>query len=339
MNEQPTIRNNVSLRAYNTFNIDAKAEFFIEGSKPEDLIWTLNNFPLDDIMLLGCGSNVLFTKDLKALFHIAMKGIDIVGKDEDFVYVKVAAGEIWLSFVEYCITRNWGGLENLSLIPGQVGTAPVQNIGAYGVEVKDFIEEVEFISMPSGSWNQLKADQCRFGYRNSIFKEELKGVAAIMSVTFKLRLNPVPNTNYISLREQLEANSVVKPSIADVATAVVQIRRSKLPDPAIIGNAGSFFKNPIIDNSIIEAIQKEYGEAPVYRAEEGKSKIAAGWLIEKAGWKGYRTGDAGVHAKQALVLVNHGEASGQEILGLAREIQMDIYNKFGISLEMEVNVV
>ena len=284
---------------------------------------------------------MLLTKDIdKLVVHIDIKGISIDNEDDNFVYITVNAGENWHDFVLFCIDENYGGIENLSLIPGNVGTCPIQNIGAYGVEVKDTITKVEAIEIETGKRVIFSNEDCQFGYRNSIFKNELKGKVILTSVSFKLtKKNHKLNTSYGAIETELASKNITKPTLKDISDAVITIRKSKLPDPKEIGNSGSFFKNPVISKKQFLTLQKENPNVPSYTVSETEIKVPAGWLVEQAGFKGKSFGDAGVHKKQALVLVNYGNASGKEIYLLAKKIQETVTNKFGISLEIEVNVI
>ncbi|MBI9053614.1 MAG: UDP-N-acetylmuramate dehydrogenase [Bacteroidales bacterium] len=334
------IKENFSLKNYNTFGIDAKCRFFVECSSLDEITQFLENHNKSDIplMILGGGSNVLFTQDFEGyVLRPFIKGIEIIEESEEDILVKVGAGEDWDVFVEYCVEKGWGGVENLSLIPGNVGTCPIQNIGAYGVEVKDVIEEVESLEIENLKKNTFKNAECAFGYRDSIFKRNLKGKQIITYVSFRLKKQPVFMLNYGSLTEEL--NKFNELSLKNIRKAVIDIRESKLPDPKEIGNSGSFFKNPVIEESYAKGLKQEYEDIPLYKQDNGTVKVPAGWLIEKAGWKGKRIGDAGVHEKQALVLVNYGNATGKEIFNLAQEIQQSVKTKFNINIEMEVNVV
>lgn len=334
------IHKDFSLRPYNTFGMDVKASAFVnvdfENQLPDLL--RLINLRKDNVLFLGGGSNILFTRDFDGLVvHMATPGIEVVDQDDAFVFVRGMAGENWNDFVQYCVQRNYGGLENLSLIPGNVGSAPIQNIGAYGAEIRDSFFMLDAVSVRSGEFREFSNKECGFGYRKSVFKSELKGKYLILSVTFRLSKNPVINTSYGAIREQLEMMN--KPSsVQSVAEAVIQIRKSKLPDPGEIGNAGSFFKNPVITTEQFQMLKAQFPEIPSYSSEDGV-KLAAGWMIEKCGWKGYRKGDAGVHKNQALVLVNYGNATGRQILSLASEIISSVYSKFGVELEPEVNII
>ncbi len=335
------IEENKSLKKYNTFGIDCTARFFASINKIEELKEVLNNQIHQNIFVLGGGSNLLFTKDINALvIHINIKGIKIVEEDEHHVLLKVMAGENWPDFVQYCIERDYGGLENLSLIPGNVGTTPIQNIGAYGVELKDVFECCNAISIHDFTEKEFSKKECQFSYRNSIFKNEAKGKYIITNVTFRLtKKNHKKNIDYGAIQQKLFENKIINPSLKDISDTIIAIRQSKLPDPNMMGNSGSFFKNPIIDLVFFKEFIKENPKAPFYKISDSEIKIPAGWLIEKAGFKGKRLGDAGVYNKQALVLVNYGNASGQEILELATIIQKKVKDLFGISIVPEVNVI
>lgn len=336
------IQENYSLKLYNTFGVDAKADYFVEANNFTDLKKALvfrrqRDLP---ILFIGGGSNMLFVNDFKGLaLKLNLKGIEIVKEDDNHVWVKAQGSENWHQFIQYTLQQNYGGLENLSLIPGNVGTAPIQNIGAYGVEAKDTITEVQVLSLETGDEHIFTNEECKFGYRDSIFKNECKGQFVLVAVTFKLtKHSHVLKTSYGAIQKELEVQGVTHPTIQDVANAVIHIRESKLPDPAQIGNSGSFFKNPVISKEAFDHVITQHPNIVHYPAENGV-KIAAGWLIEQAGWKGKRFGDAGVHDKQALVLVNHGNATGKEIYELSENIIQDIHNKFNITLEREVNMI
>ena len=284
---------------------------------------------------------MLLTKDIKKLVvHIDFKGISIDREDDNFVYITVNAGENWHELVLFCVENNYGGMENLSLIPGNVGTCPIQNIGAYGVEVKDTITKVEALEISSGKLLTYSNAECKFGYRNSIFKNELKGKVILTAVSFRLtKKNHQLNTSYGDIEAEFALKNIKNPSLKNISDAVISIRKSKLPDPKEIGNSGSFFKNPVISVRDFEKLKSNYPNVPSYTVSETEIKVPAGWLIEQAGFKGKRFGDYGVHEKQALVLVNYGHASGKEIHELAQKIQQDILEKFNIILEIEVNVI
>lgn len=333
------IKENISLKTYNTFGIDVNAKRFIRIDSVYQLQQLLK--VEKDVFLISGGSNMLLTKDIdKLVVHIDIKGISIDREDDNFVYLTVNAGENWHEFVLYCVEQNYGGLENLSLIPGNVGTCPIQNIGAYGVEVKDTITKLEAINIETTKLHTFSNDDCSFGYRNSIFKNKVKGEFVITSVAFKLtKQNHSLNTSYGAIETELSSKNIIKPSIKDISNAVIAIRQSKLPDPKEIGNSGSFFKNPVIGKSAFLNLQKEYPNIPSYTISENEVKVPAGWLIETAGFKGKRFGDHGVHEKQALVLVNYNNASGKDIYALAEEIQKHILNQFKIDLEIEVNII
>lgn len=332
-----------SLRGYNTFGIEAEASQFVEISSVEQYVSLRQtgvhaNLPH---LFLGGGSNVLLTKNQEALVvKISIPGIDVLREDAEFVWVKGGAGVVWDEFVQYTVNQGWSGLENLSLIPGTVGAAPMQNIGAYGVEIKDTFESLEALNLQTLQVEVFDAKACAFGYRESFFKRAGKGQYLISSVTFKLSKKPSVKTSYGAIQEVLATKGISQPSIRDVADAVVEIRKSKLPDPKEIGNSGSFFKNPTVSAAEAARLISENPGIPHYPVEGSSDvKFPAGWFIEKAGWKGYRKGDAGVHAKQALVLVNYGEAKGGEILALSEEIKKSIKDTFGVALETEVNIL
>ncbi len=334
-----TILENISLREYNTFGVDCYAKRFVTINSFYELQQLLTSEK--DFFLISGGSNMLLTQNIdKLVVLIDIKGVSIDKEDANSVYLTVNAGENWHNFVLWCISQDYGGLENLSLIPGNVGTCPIQNIGAYGVEVKDTITKVETIEITSGKLVTFSNSDCNFGYRNSIFKNEAKGKYILTAVSFKLsKNNHVLNTSYGAIETALKENNIVSPTIKDVSNAVIAIRQSKLPDPKEIGNSGSFFKNPVISNTLFNNIQKEHPTVPSYKISEDLVKVPAGWLIEQCGFKGKRFGDAGVHKNQALVLVNYGNATGKEIHKLAQEIQQTVMNNFNISLEIEVNVI
>ncbi|MFD2565793.1 UDP-N-acetylmuramate dehydrogenase [Pseudotenacibaculum haliotis] len=333
------IQQNISLKEYNTFGIDVTAKRFVSVESFYELQEVIKQEK--DIFLLSGGSNMLLTGDIeKLVVHVNIKGISIDAESESHVNLTVNAGEDWHQFVLWCLDQNYGGIENLSLIPGNVGTCPIQNIGAYGVEVKDVITKVEGIDIATGKRIEFSNEQCLFGYRNSIFKNELKGKCVLTSVSFRLtKKNHTLNTSYGAIEAELNTQGIASPTIKDISNAVIKIRQSKLPDPKEIGNSGSFFKNPVISTDHFEKLKEAYPNIPSYPISEQEVKVPAGWLIETAGFKGKRFGDFGVHKKQALVLVNYGNASGKDIYKLAQEIQQTIQNTFGISLEIEVNVI
>ncbi len=329
---------NFSLKDYNTFGIDVKAKKFISITSMEQLREVLVSE--SDIFLLSGGSNMLLTKDIdKTVVHVNLKGITILEESENQVVIEVLAGEDWHQFVLWCVNHDFGGIENLSLIPGNVGTCPIQNIGAYGVEVKDVIESVDAMEISTGKIQTFSNSECEFGYRNSIFKNALKDQLVITKVRFKLTKGAhKPNTSYGAIESELLKHNIENPTIKDISNAVITIRQSKLPDPKEIGNSGSFFKNPVIGTTHFENLKEKYPNIPCYIIDDNSIKVPAGWLIETAGFKGKRFGDAGVHNRQALVLVNYGNASGQEIFELAKQIQSKIKIDFGVELEIEVNV-
>ncbi|PQJ81409.1 UDP-N-acetylmuramate dehydrogenase [Polaribacter glomeratus] len=333
------IRNNISLKNYNTFGISVNAKRFISVNSVYQLQQLLKIEK--DIFLISGGSNMLLTKDIENLVvHIDIKGISIDKEDDSSVYITVNSGENWHELVLWCVSNNYGGVENLSLIPGNVGTCPIQNIGAYGIEVKDTISKVEALEIETGKLISFSNVECNFGYRNSIFKNEVKGKYIITSVSFKLTKDAHQlNTSYGAIDVELASKNIKNPTLKDVSNAVIAIRKSKLPDPKELGNSGSFFKNPVVSKAQFIEVQKEYTTIPSYSVSDTEIKIPAGWLIEQAGFKGKRFGNCGVHEKQALVLVNYGNATGSEIYELAKKIQNTILHKFGIILEIEVNVI
>lgn len=332
-----------SLRAFNTFGIEAEARQFVEISSIDQYVTlrTSGEYAHLPHLFLGGGSNVLLTQAQEALVvKISIPGISVVKEDADFVWLKGGAGVVWDEFVQYAVNHGWSGLENLSLIPGTVGAAPMQNIGAYGAEIKDTFDSLEALNLQTLAIEVFDAKACAFGYRESFFKRAGKGLYLIGSVTFKLSKKPSVKTSYGAIQEVLATKGITQPSIRDVADAVIEIRKSKLPDPKEIGNSGSFFKNPTVSASEASRLMAEFPGIPNYPVEGSTEvKFPAGWFIEKAGWKGFRRGDAGVHAKQALVLVNYGEATGAEILALSEEIKQSIKDTFGVSLETEVNIL
>jgi len=334
------IKENYSLKKYNTFGFDVKSAYFSNFSTLEDLkelllIQKNKKLPL---IVLGGGSNILFTGDFNGLvIQPTIKGIEIISESNEYVDLRVGAGEDWDEFVGHCVNNSWSGVENLSLIPGFVGTCPIQNIGAYGVEVKDTIIKVETIETETLKEHLFLNAECNFGYRDSIFKRELKGKHIITHVHFRLKKNAEFILNYGNLNDELQKYGSV--DLKNIRQAVIDIRNSKLPKPEEIGNAGSFFKNPEVEMAVYEKIKQNYPMIPCYPQGKNRVKVPAGWLIEQAGWKGKNIGNAGVHCKQALVLVNVGNATGNEVLHLAKEIQKSVNQKFGIQLEMEVNIV
>lgn len=333
-----TIYQNISLRPYNTFHINAIARRFAQFRNSDELIELLNQS--ERPLILGGGSNILFTKDIDGLvLKNEIHGIETVKEDADHVYVKVGAGENWHSFVMHCIENDLAGVENLSLIPGNVGASPMQNIGAYGVEMKESFHDLEAMHLEEKRIHTFSLHDCEFGYRDSIFKRRYKDQFVILNVTFRLNKTPKFNTSYGAIEQELQKMGVQDLSIRAVSQAVINIRSSKLPDPAVIGNAGSFFKNPTVPLAFFNDLKKEFPSIVGYKVGDDEVKLAAGWLIEQCGWKGIRKGDAGCHAKQALVLVNYGEATGKEIYDLSEEILRSVQAKFNVLLEREVNII
>lgn len=331
---------NFSLKSYNTFRIDVYAKYFAKFFSADDLSEILEYRKQEYKMILGGGSNILFTKNFDGIIlKNEIPGINIVSEDDEYIYVMAGAGVNWHQFVMYCVSNNFGGVENLSLIPGNIGASPMQNIGAYGVEIKDVFYELEALHTEENSIEKFQNADCEFGYRESVFKKKYKGQFAILNVTFRLRKNPVFNISYGAIEDQLTKMKVEKLSVKAVSDAVINIRRSKLPDPELIGNAGSFFKNPEVESNRLKALTEKEPGIPSYKINDNIFKIPAGWLIEKCGWKGYRKGDAGCYEKQALVLVNYGKATGKEIYDLSGEIKQSVLEKFGVELEREVNVI
>lgn len=335
------ILNNISLKNYNTFGIDAVAKHFISVNTIADLksITKQNTYPKK--LILGGGSNMLLTQDFDGLvIHINLKGISVVSEDENTIIIKANAGENWHEFVTYCIEYNYGGLENLSLIPGNVGSAPIQNIGAYGVELKDTFQSCEALCLTTNTLQSFSKLDCEFGYRQSIFKQKIKNKFVITSVNFKLtKKNHNLKINYGAITCLLNEMHITEPTIKDVSKAVISIRESKLPNPKEIGNSGSFFKNPVISKTHFNILFNSFKEIPNYPISEHEVKIPAGWLIEQAGFKGKQFGNYGVHKNQALVLVNYGGAKGTDILNLSKIIQKTVKRLFGIEIETEVNIL
>ncbi len=335
------IQTNFSLKKYNTFGIEAKAKQFVAVHSIDELKTILENHKSERKFILGGGSNMLLTQDINALvIHIDLKGKKVIKENEDAVWVESMAGENWHEFVLWTINQDFGGLENMSLIPGNVGTTPVQNIGAYGTEIKDTFVSCEAINIETQRMKTFTKEESHFGYRESVFKQELKDQYIITSVVFKLtKYNHKINTSYGDITQELEIQNVISPTIKEVSNAVIAIRQKKLPDPKELGNSGSFFKNPILSKVAFASIHKKFPEMKYYEISETEVKVPAGWLIEQAGFKGKRFGDAGIHKNQALVLVNYGNATGQEILNVSKNIQETIYTIFGIKIEAEVNVI
>lgn len=335
------VKQNFSLKNYNTFGIAVSAKQFLSITSTEELTQVLQQLYAKELLVLGGGSNILLTDDIeKIVLHIQLKGIEILRETEEEVFVRVQAGENWHEFVQWCVAHDFGGLENLSLIPGNVGTSPIQNIGAYGVELKDTFAECEALHVQTAMVKTFSKKDCQFDYRNSIFKNELKGQYIITSVVFCLsKKNHKLHTGYGAILSELDKRNIKAPTIQDISEVVVAIRQAKLPDPNEIGNSGSFFKNPVISAVEFEKLKTRYPEVPSYKVSENEIKVPAGWLIDQAGFKGYRVGDAGVHKRQALVLVNYGTATGQEVLALSQRIQQKIFELFAIRLHTEVNIL
>ena len=333
--------NNYSLLAHNTFGMDVKAAHFIEYSSVDELKQVLafwrENSPTTELLPIGGGSNLLFTGDFKGtVLHSAIRGMEVVAENDSHVWVKVGAGEVWDDFVSHCVAGGWYGAENLSAIPGEVGASAVQNIGADGVEVKDLITEVETLEIASGTERCFAVEECKYAYRMSVFKKELKGRFIVTYVTYKLAKNPFFHVDYGNLRTELEGKEL---NLTNVREAICHIRAEKLPDPRKQGNAGSFFMNPVVERLVFEKLKAEYPSMPYYDVNEEYVKIPAGWMIDQCGWKGRTEGNAGVHDKQALVLVNRGGATGAEIMHLAERVQQDVFRKFGINIHPEVNYI
>ena len=335
------IQQNIALKSYNTFGIAAKAKFFCEINSINDLTHALQLNEYAEKFIISGGSNMLITNDIEALvLHINIKGIESIEDSDDHVILKIMAGENWHQMVLWALERNYGGLENMSLIPGNTGTAPIQNIGAYGVELKDIFVSCEAMEIATQQLYKFSKEDCQFGYRDSYFKNTGKGKYVITSVNLKLtKKNHVLNTSYGTIETELKKQNIKTPTIKSISNAVIAIRQSKLPNPSELGNSGSFFKNPIISKSVFNTFTKENPNAPFYKISEESYKIPAGWLIEKCGFKGKRYGDAGVHKNQALVLVNYGNASGQNILDLSNTIIRKVQKKFKIHISPEVNII
>lgn len=335
------IEQNISLKPYNTFGIDVNAKSYCNISSIDELTQCLEKYKEEKLFILGGGSNMLLTKDIEALvIHINLKGISIVEENENWVTVKAMAGENWHEFVLWTLEQNYGGVENLSLIPGNIGTAPIQNIGAYGVELKDAFVSCEAIDIKNQKLKTFTNEECKFDYRESIFKQRLKGKYIITSVNLKLsKKNHKLHLDYGAILDQLHSSSIIDPTIQNVSDAVINIRQNKLPDPKEIGNSGSFFKNPVISNENFNELKLNFPEVPSYKVSDTEIKIPAGWLIEKAGFKGKRFNNYGVHQKQALVLVNYGDAKGDDIHKLALLIKATVKRIFKINIETEVNII
>jgi len=332
---------NYPLQAHNTFGVDVLAKYFFEFTELEDLdlfLQSNQSLKTEKILLLGEGSNVLFLNDFEGLvMHPNIPGIQIINEDREHVWIEVGAGENWDEFVKYCVDGHFGGVENLAFIPGTVGAAPVQNIGAYGQELGNVVDSVKGYNLNTQEFVEYTKAACEFSYRNSVFKSKLKNQFVILSVIFKLDKFPQFQLDYNKLEKRVSEKGEI--NLQNIKQAVIDIRSEKLPDVNVIGSAGSFFKNPVVDIKTAEKIEGKHKEMPVFLAGEGKVKLAAGWLIEKCGWKGYREGDLGVHEKQALVIVNYGKATGTDIYNLSEKIRESVLKEFGIKLEREVNCV
>lgn len=336
------LKKHQNLKSYNTLGVEATAAQFVSVKSRDQLVKVLKEPDVQSMekFILGGGSNVLFVDDFDGLvLHMGIKGITTVKKDDNHVWIRSGAGEIWHKLVLHCVERGWGGIENLSLIPGTVGAAPIQNIGAYGVELQQVFESLEAVEVATGNTRTFDPEDCEFGYRDSIFKNELKGKYIVTHVTLCLSKDPELNTSYGAIQSKLEEENIQQPTIRDISDVVTAIRQSKLPDPKSLGNAGSFFKNPVVSPAKFERLKKQYPELPGYPMDDGTVKVPAGWLIEEAGWKGKVLGNAGTYRNQALVIVNHGGATGREILELAQNVQEAVRQQFDIELDPEVNII
>jgi len=333
---------NAELKPYNTFGVDVRTALLAAFTSAEELRALLVHPDLAGLprLVLGGGSNLLFTRDWPGVvLRNDVQGIAVLSEDDEQVVVRAGAGVVWHDFVMHCVGNNWGGIENMSLIPGRVGAGPMQNIGAYGQEIKDTFDHLEAMRISDGEVVRFSKSECAFGYRESFFKREGKDLFVILNVAFKLKKNPVVDIHYGSIKSELEKRGITSPSINDVSDAVVHIRQSKLPDPAVIGNAGSFFKNPVVHFDVAEKLKETIPDLVVFHAPDHHVKLAAGQLIEKAGWKGFRERDFGVHKDQALVLVNYGGTTGHELYDLSTRILASVKEKFGVELEREVNII
>ena len=332
---------NCSLLPYNTFGMDVKASRFVEYASVEELrgLWNAEREAVARALHIGGGSNLLFASDYEGLIlHSAIKGYTVVKETEEEVEVRVGAGEVWDDFVAYTVANDWYGAENLSLIPGEVGASAVQNIGAYGVEAKDLIVSVDTFGLETGEERRFMREECRYAYRESVFKQELKGKYAVTFVTYRLKKHPVFHLEYGNIRAELEKQGC-QVDLENVRRIIIAIRQAKLPDPKVLGNAGSFFMNPVVPKMQFEALLAQYPDMPHYPVDDAHVKIPAGWMIDRCGWKGKRVGHAGVHEKQALVLVNCGGATGKEVMHLAEEIVASVRERFGVTIRPEVNYI
>jgi len=336
------IKENADLTALNTLGVKATADTLVEIEFKEHLIALHKSgyFESATPYILGGGSNVLLLDNLsKPVLKVSIPGIEVKKEEGNHIFIEIGAGVNWHNLVEYCVTNNYGGIENLALIPGTTGAAPIQNIGAYGVELDQVFDSLELFDIKSGKLKTYLKEECEFGYRDSIFKRDLKGKVIVTGVTLRLtKSHHLINTGYKALSEFLREKSINSPDLKDIFDAVVAIRKSKLPDPSLLGNAGSFFKNPIVENSVANKLKTNYSDMPAYMVDDSHQKIPAGWLIEKAGWKGKKIGNVGTYRNQALVIVNHGDATGREIYDHAMRIRESVSEKFGISLMPEVNI-
>jgi len=342
MNKSPDVlvQSNVDLKPYNTLHISARAGSFASVESKSELRTLLQYTDEKRNLVLGGGSNILFAGDFEGLvIHMAITGREVVKETEENVWLKIGAGENWHETVRYCIDQGWGGIENLSLIPGTVGAAPIQNIGAYGVELKEVFEWLEAVNIETAEVERFEAEDCQFGYRDSIFKNEFKGKYVITDVVLKLSKQPEVNTTYGAIKSKLKERAIDNPTIRDISDIVIDIRNSKLPDPKTLGNAGSFFKNPVVNKELYHRIKESHPNVPGYPMENREVKVPAGWLIEQTGWKGKVVGNVGTFKQQALVIVNLGGATGQQILNLAAKIRDSVKKEFGIKLVPEVNIV
>ncbi|HKK45913.1 MAG TPA: UDP-N-acetylmuramate dehydrogenase [Balneolaceae bacterium] len=339
-NSVELVQTDVDLQPFNTLNISARARKFASVESVAELKELLTDFDSESPLVLGGGSNILFSDDFEGLvLHMAIGGKEIIKETKEHIWLKVGAGENWHQTVRYCVNRRWGGIENLSLIPGTMGAAPIQNIGAYGVELKEVFEWLQAVNIETAEEERFEKQDCRFGYRESIFKNELKGKYIITNVVLRLSKYPRLNTSYGAIKTELEAREIKDPDIRDISDIVIDIRNSKLPNPETLGNVGSFFKNPIVDKKVYERIKETHPGTPGYPMKNHEVKIPAGWLIEQAGWKGKVVGNVGTYKQQALVIVNYGGATGREILQLASDIRKSVEEQFGIELVPEVNIV
>ncbi|GAA4835563.1 UDP-N-acetylmuramate dehydrogenase [Algivirga pacifica] len=344
MNKHRSIKHNQSLKAFNTFGVDVSAQSFITVTSTEELVALIKEVKQQEtpVLPLGGGSNILFTKDFEGLvIKNEIAYINKVQEDEQHILLEVGGGYNWHEFVLHAVNNGWQGIENLSLIPGTVGASPIQNIGAYGVEIKDVFESLQAVALEDGSLHTFTKANCDFGYRNSVFKNALKGKFIISSVTFRLNKPSTYrfNTSYGAIEQTLKEKGIEKVTVKDISDAVIAIRESKLPDPKEVGNCGSFFKNPEIPQAQYDTLKAEYPAIPGYPTTEGMIKVPAGWLIEQCGWKGKQVGNVGTYPKQALVLINCGGASGEEAYALALEIKASVMEKFGVSITPEVNIL